>query len=524
MLIATAWCGIVYALLGGQPMVRGQLIGRCQHLSNVFFSVQMINGGTGPVLAFSTVLFDISKSMNVNFLTLNAWTGLWTAGFLLLAAFFDLNRFMKHATRFTDEIFSLLIATIFIVDALGSPFSPVGIYWYFNEDHKSHDEYEELEDYSYTSAAFLSLILCIGTTYLAFQLRGIKFAPYFPNQTVRDTIADFSVVISILVWCLIANYLFDNVQVERLNVPESISPTQICCTADCMTSYPQDCPEIEPFGRRSWLVNLGAVNGKPWVPFFAAIPAMLAFILVFLDDGITWHLINHPDNKLTHGQAYNWDTVIIAGMVAVNSMIGLPWLVAATVRSLTHVNALAERTESGKIVSVQETRLTHLGIHGLVLISLFVLPVLRVIPVPVLYGVFLFMGLASLKSNQFFQRFLMFFMQPSKFPAEPHTKHMETKRMHYFTAIQIACYVTLIVFRSIKAIAIAFPIIIKLCIPIRMFLLPKIFTNEELILIDTDGATVNEYLEYKQKKFNSPDAEKGSVTSAIHQEKDEDFA
>lgn len=484
----------------------------------------MINGGTGPVLAFSTVLFDISKSFNVNFLTLNAWTGLWTAGLLLLAAFFDLNRFMKHATRFTDEIFALLIATIFIVDALGSPFSPVGIYWYFTEDHKSHDVHDDNEEYSYTSAAFLSLILCIGTTYLAFQLREIKFAPYFPSQTIRDTVSDFAVVTSILVWCLIANFLFTNVPVERLNVPNSIAPTQICCTSDCLTSWPQDCPDLEePFGRRSWIVNLGAVNGKPWIPFFAAIPAMLAFILVFLDDGITWHLINHPCHKLTHGQAYNWDTIIIAGMIAVNSLIGLPWLVAATVRSLTHVNALAERTEDGKILSVQETRLTHLGIHVLVLISLFVLNVLKVIPVPVLYGVFLYMGLASLKTNQFFQRFLMFFMQPSKFPVEPHTKHMDTKRMHMFTGIQIFCFVMLLVFRSIKVIAIAFPIIIKLCIPIRMFILPKIFSNEELLLVDTDEATVNEYLEYKQGKYNNKDPEKGGVVMPTT-EREEDFA
>lgn len=483
----------------------------------------MINGGTGPVLAFSTVLFDISKSFNVNFLTLNAWTGLWTAGLLLLAAFFDLNRFMSHATRFTDEIFALLIAFIFVVDALGSPFSPVGIYWYFNEDHKSHDVHDGNEEYSYTSAAFLSLILCIGTTYLAFQLRALKFAPYFPNQTIRDTVSDFAVVVSIVVWCLVANFLFRNVPVERLNVPDSIAPTQICCTSDCLTSFPQDCPDIEPFGRRSWLVNLGALNGKPWIPFFAAVPAMLAFILVFLDDGITWHLINHPCHKLTHGEAYNWDTIIIAGMIAVNSLVGLPWLVAATVRSLTHVNAMAERTEDGKILSVQETRLTHLGIHTLVLISLFVLNVLKVIPVPVLYGVFLYMGLASLKTNQFFQRFLMFFMQPSKFPAEPHTQHMETKRMHMFTGIQIFCFVMLLVFRSIKVIAIAFPIIIKLCIPIRMFLLPRIFSTEELILIDTDETTVGEYLEYKKDKFNYSGAKK-QFTSAEPDEKEPDEA
>ena len=460
----------------------------------------MINGGTGPVLAFTTVLVDVAKKMDVNFLTLNAWTGLWTAGFLVLAAFVDLNKLMKHATRFTDEIFALLIASIFIVDALGSPFSQVGVYWYFTAGHKSHDAFDDEEDYSYTATAFLSMILCIGTTWMAFFLRGFKFSPFFPNDRWRTTLTDFAVVLSILTFSVVANVVFDNVEVERLNVPDSISPTQICCDATCNTSFPQDCPDIEPFGRRPWFVDLGALNGKGWVPIFAAVPAMLAFILVFLDDGITWHLINHPSHKLTHGEAYNWDTIVIAAMIAVNSLLGLPWLVAATVRSLTHLNALAEKDEKGKIISVQETRLTHLGIHALVLASLFALDILKLIPVPVLYGVFLFMGLASLGTNQFFQRFLMFFMQPSKFPKETHTQHMETKRMHMFTCIQIFLFVSLLVFRSVKTIAIAFPIIIKLCIPVRMYILPKIFSNEELIMIDTDEETVRQYLEYKARK------------------------
>lgn len=65
--------------------------------------------------------------------------------------------------------------------------------------------------------------------------------------------------------------------------------------------------------------------------------------------------------------------------------LGLPWLVAATVRSLNHVHALAEKTPDGKIESVRETRLTHLGIHLLCFISIFALNALKVIPMPVLY-------------------------------------------------------------------------------------------------------------------------------------------
>ena len=94
----------------------------------------------------------------------------------------------------------------------------------------------------------------------------------------------------------------------------------------------------------------------------------------------------------------------------------------------------------------------------------------------------------------------MFFMQPNKVPEEPFTMHMERGRMHYFTCIQIGLFILLLIFRSVSVIAIAFPIIIKACIPVRMYILPRIFTTEELIMIDTDDATVRRYLAYKERK------------------------
>lgn len=239
-----------------------------------------------------------------------------------------------------------------------------------------------------------------------------------------------------------------------------------------------------------FILLLGDVNGKTWVPFMAAGPALLAFILVFLDDGITWHLINHPSHKLKHGDAYNYDTIVIGIMVLVNSLLGLPWLVAATVRSLNHIHAMAEKSADGTILSVHETRLSGLFIHLLCLVTIFALDVLKLIPVPVLYGVFLFMGLVSLGSNQFWGRMLMFAMQTSKYPVQPYTQYMKAKRMHLFTLIQLFFFALLYSVISIKSIAIAFPICIALCIPIRLYVLPKIFTEDELILIDSDPQSV----------------------------------
>ena len=476
---------------------------------------QMINGGTGPILAFTTVLYGMAESLDVPFLPFNAWTGLWCAFLLALGAFFDLNKMMDHLTRFTDEIFALLIAFIFILDAIGNPLGSVGLYWYFTSGHKSHDEFENEPDYSVMATALLSLILGLGTCGLAFFLRGLKTSPYFFNDRVRTNIYDFSVVISIVAFTMLKALVFDDIETETLNVPENFAPTFECCDSTCHTSFPEDCPEqAEAWGRRPWLVDLFDLNGKAWIPIFAIVPAMLAFILIFLDDGITWHLINHPSNKLSHGEAFNYDTVLIAIFIAVNSIIGFPWLVAATVQSIIHVHALAEFDDDRKIVSVHQTRLTHFFIHALMAGSIFILNTLKIIPVPVLYGVFLFMGLAALSTNQFWLRFTMMFMQPSKYPkTEAFAKYLKPSRIHCYTAIQVLLFISLMVFRSIKSVAIAFPIIIKACIPIRMYILPHLFSKEELILLDDKDEKIAEVVASLEKEKAMDDTEGGDKSA-----------
>jgi hypothetical protein len=99
----------------------------------------------------------------------------------------------------------------------------------------------------------------------------------------------------------------------------------------CTSHWPNDCPDQLVSGK--WIVDLFDLNGKTWIPLFAVVPAFLAWTLVFLDNGISWHLVNHPSHKITHGTAYCYDTFIMAFMIAINSMLGLPWLTAATVLS-----------------------------------------------------------------------------------------------------------------------------------------------------------------------------------------------
>ena len=447
----------------------------------------MINGGTGPVLTFQTVCYDIAKSLDVPFLTFNAWIGIWVCFYQVMAAFFDFNRLIKKATRFTDETFALLIVSIFLLGAIGNPSSKVGLMHYFGTDHPHHEDMieENGSSYDYMTVALLSLILGLGTAFFAIGLRQIKFSAFCCNDYIRTVITDFAITISVVVMTLLRHTVFEDVEVEELKVPDTFATSFTCCAEDCRNYWPADCPDqAEPWGRRPWVVDLFDLNDKIYVIFIAAGLGIPAFILTFLDNGITWHIVNHPSNRLTHGDAYNYDTCISAIMVLVNSLLGLPWLVASTVPCIMHITAMQEKDNKGNIKYIQESRLTGFFTHALVLACIFALSVIRLIPLPVLYGVFLFMGLVALPGQEFWQRFLLFFQQPTKMDKNHFTKNVPIGRIHKYTLVQFVFFALICVVREIKAISIAFPVMVLLCIPARLYLFPRLFSDDELVLLD----------------------------------------
>jgi len=485
-LLATGWVGSTYALIGGQPMC--------------------IIGSTGPLLIMTTVLYGISKNLGVPFLTFNAWVFVWVFAYTIISGFFDLTRFVRLATRFTDEVFAGLIISIFVMDALGDPFSNSGLIRYFQPTHPMHVEYGLVdENYDYLNTAFLSLILGLGTTFCIFLFRGFRFSSFFCNDLARNSIADFAVILSVAIWTGVS-FIFPQIPTEKLKVPDKFEPTFQCCDSSCTTAWPQDCEDqLEPWGARPWFVNLGALNGKGWVPIMAAGPALLAFVLVYLDNGITWHLVAHPSNKLTHGEAYNYDLILSGFFNLVNSFLGLPPLVATTVPCIVHVNSLSVKDRDGNILEVQETRLTHFFSHMILALSLLALNALKLLPLPVLYGVFLFMGLSSLGGIQLWHRFLLFFQQPSKYAETPYTKYMKKSRVHLYTVLQLCFFALVFVVQNIKLIAIAFPLMTFLCIPGRLFFFSRIFEGWEMLLLDGDDIDIDRWIALKEQN-NKADA------------------
>lgn len=85
------------------------------------------------------------------------------------------------------------------------------------------------------------------------------------------------------------------------------------------------------------------------------------------------------------GCGYHLDLFMVGVMLGVCSIMGLPWFVAATVLSITHVNSLKLESECSapgeqpKFLGIREQRFTGLMIFVLMGSSVFMTSVLKVV-------------------------------------------------------------------------------------------------------------------------------------------------
>ena len=443
MLLSSGISGIFYSLLAGQPL--------------------SILGATGPELAYTVVFYRMCVSLDLEFLPARAWEGFWTALFTTLMALFDVSALMKHVTRFTEEIFSALISTIFIVEALVNVFTPF------------------FEDYTIEGRArsFMGACMCFGTYFLATWCKKQRASRLF-TPLIRNIIANYGVTIAIVTFTALAAYGFADVGLATLAIPTTLAPTY----NDTILGR-----------RRDWVVNpMGTHKPFPvWAIFFTALPALGLTILGYLDQNLTSLLINRKDHNLRKPPGYHLDLFVCGAFVyPICSIFGLPFTHAATVRSMTHLIALSTREtvklEGGgtvtKVAKVIEGRTTHFLIHILLLLSVALAPLLQLVPKAVLYGVFLFMGVGSMAGNQLFDRIeLLFIWKQDAYPKYAYVQNVGKKPLHAFTLWQLVCFGIIYGMMKIDAISVAFPFMIGALIFVRAGM-KGCWTKEQLHHLD----------------------------------------
>jgi hypothetical protein len=424
-LLSSGLSGMAYSILCGQPMA--------------------FIAPTGLTLAFISGLYRFCNVKGLPFFPIYAWVGLWTSLFFITLGLQGASKLIRYCTRFTDEVFNALLSVNFIYEALSS----------------LQRNFALAKDPMNLTMPFVSLGMALTTYFATLKVIAFQGSKFF-SQKVRTNVKNFGPV-TVFVVMSIVNQLpwFKKFAVPTLNIPSA----------------------FELSGGRSFLVALNAVPLK--VKLLCSFPALLLTSLFFMDQNISVRVANNPDNKLKKGPAYNLDMVALGLITAGLSLVGLPWMCGATVQSMNHIKALTEtqfNTTSGEveIVDVTETRVTGFAIHAMITSTLLLLPMLKVVPIPVVSGVFLFLGRKLMSGNSFLQRVRDSLAEKSRLPDDHPIYTLGRKRMNWFTATQIACLVGLWEFKQNASTAIFFPSVIGLLMVIRGFVLPKIFNETEL--------------------------------------------
>ncbi|CBY15064.1 unnamed protein product [Oikopleura dioica] len=455
----------------------------------------LIVGITGPNVVFEEALYNLCERNEYNFLALRWWVGFWMLLITWSFTAFECSFFISYFTRFTEEIFSILISLIFIVESFKKlakiyknyPVENVNEYLDRKESLSGDASCDSFDGF-YPNTAFLFTLLLFGTFLLAFLLRSFR-GSNFLSSSIRRRIGDFGVPIAIIV--VVCAQLGSTVYSPKLTVPDAFKDGIV----------PTDRALRVEYGGNllgGWLINPMGTNDHPihGVEIGIALPfAILCYILIFVESQLAEMIISGPDRKLKKGVSYHLDIFVVGTMNGLLSVFGCPWLCAASVRTLTHVNALTitggfdgaklAPGEEPIIIGAYEQRISGF-ISSLLLFGTMLLGrILKEVPTAVLFGIFLYMGVVSLFGVQIIDRIVLFFM-PSKYhPEYRYIRIVRPLRVHLFTLIQVVLIGVLWGIKS-SPVSIAFPFFLVLCVPIRNYLLPKIFTKKELHELDNE--------------------------------------
>ncbi|CAL5433659.1 unnamed protein product [Camellia sinensis] len=535
-LSSTAICGIIHSIIGGQPL--------------------LILGVAEPTVIMYTFMFNFAKErpdLGRNlFLAWTGWVCVWTAILLFLLAILGACSIINRFTRVAGELFGLLIAMLFMQQAIKGLVDEFRI-----PKRENLKLIEFIPSWRFANGMF-ALVLSFGLLLTALKSRKARSWRYGTGW-LRSLVADYGVPLMVLVWTAIS-------YIPSESVPKGI-PRRL------FSPNPWS-----PSAYENWTVIKDMLNVPILYILGAFIPATMIAVLYYFDHSVASQLAQQKEFNLRKPPSFHYDLLLLGFLTLMCGLIGIPpsngvipqspmhtkslstlkhqllrnRLVATARQSmrknsslgqlygnmqeayqqmqtpLTYqdpsargLNELKESTiqsasSMGNIsapvdetvfdiekeiddllpVEVKEQRVSNLLQATMVAGCVAAMPFLKMIPTSVLWGYFAFMAIESLPGNQFWERILLLFTAPSrrfKVLEEYHTTFVETvpfKTIVTFTIFQTTYLLICFGITWVPIAGLLFPLMIMLLVPVRQYFLPKFFKGAHLQ--DLDAAEYEE--------------------------------
>lgn len=536
-LASTFICGTVHSIIGGQPL--------------------LILGVAEPTVLMYTFMFSFAKDRadlgSKLFLAWAGWVCVWSALLLFLLAILGACSIINRFTRVAGELFGLLIAMLFMQQAIRGLIDEFRIP---NRENRKAIVYSL--PWRFSNGMF-AVVLSFGLLLTALKSRKARSWRYGTGW-LRGFIADYGVPLMVLIWTGVS-------YIPSGSIPEAI---------------PRRLSSPNPWSSgayENWTVIKEMANVPIVYIVGAFIPATMIAVLYYFDHSVASQLAQQKEFNLRKPSSFHYDLLLLGFLTLLCGLIGIPpsngvipqspmhtkslatlkhqllrnRLVATAQHSMRQnaslgqlygdmqeayrqmqtpliyqeqsVHGLRELKEStiqlasslGNIaapvdesifdiekeiddllpVEVKEQRLSNLLQAVMVGGCVAAMPFIRKIPTSVLWGYFAFMAIESLPGNQFWERILLLFTAPSrrfKVLEEDHASFVETvpfKTIAAFTIFQTAYLLVCFGMTWIPIAGVLFPLMIMLLVPVRQYALPKLFKGAHLT--DLDAADYEEY-------------------------------
>ncbi|XP_061347807.1 probable boron transporter 2 isoform X3 [Gastrolobium bilobum] len=456
-LASTALCGIIHSIIGGQPL--------------------LILGVAEPTVLMYTFMYNFAKDRkdlgHKLFLPWTGWVCVWTSLLLFLLAILGACSIINRFTRLAGELFGLLIAMLFMQQAIKGLVEEFGVP---NTQREGTNQIALQSSWLFGNGMF-ALVLSFGLLFTGLRSRKARSWRYGTGW-LRGFVADYGVPLMVLIWTAVS-YIPVN------KVPRGI-PRRL------FSPNPWS-----PGAYSNWTVVKEMLNVPPLYIIGAFIPATMIAVLYYFDHSVASQLAQQKEFNLRKPSSYHYDLLLLGFLTMLCGLIGIPPSNGVIPQSPMHTKSLAtlkhqllrnklvstarksmrknlnlsqlyqsmkeaydemqtplvhqmpptlqglkELKEStiqlasshGYIdapvdeivfdvnkdvddllpVEVKEQRLSNLLQALMVGACVAAMPLLKKIPTAVLWGYFAFMAIESLPGNQFWERILYLFTAPSR--------------------------------------------------------------------------------------------------------------
>ncbi|KAG6280231.1 hypothetical protein E4U48_008010 [Claviceps purpurea] len=441
VLLASVLGSLVFAFFAAQPLV--------------------IVGVTGPITVFNYTVYDIMKDTGVDYISFMAWIGIWSLILHVILAVTNSCNALRWVTRFPCDIFGFYVAFIYLQKGI-----------------------QVLEHLGYSAPFYLSIVAALLVFMVAYICGEVGTSSLF-RHPIRVFLKDYGTPLTVI-------FFTGFVHMGRMrDVDLEVLPTGIA---------------FEPTsGRSSWLVRFWDLGVGD---IFIALPfAVLLTILFWFDHNVSSLIAQGSEYPLRKPAGFHWDIFLLGITTGVAGILGLPFpngLIPQApfhTESLCVTKAVKQLDEKGddkgefvyEATHVVEQRVSNLA-QGLLTLGTMTGPllvVIHLIPHGVLAGLFFVMGVQALAANGITSKLIFLARDKSLTPTAASAPLRRIKRraaIWYFVLIELLGFgATFAITQTVAAVG--FPIFIFLLIPLRALVLPRIFTPEELDLLDAPTAS-----------------------------------